>query len=132
MRIYITHCSTKKDGSLEGTGKSVCPQALYAATPTQRFMNRCMSEGVQWAIFSDLYGVWFPDVEHEWYEKDPDCITDFEFDVLLRDFETKLRGYDEVWFYHNPGRFNPLYKRLIQRTSLKITKFPHLSEIRNV
>lgn len=132
MRIYITHCSAKKDDSLKGTAKKAPPAALYTAKPTQRFMNRCMREGVQWAILSDLYGVWFPDVEHEWYEKDPDCVTECEFEHLLRDFETKLRGYDEVWFYHNPGRFHGLYRRLIQRTSLRITKFTHLSDIRNV
>lgn len=95
-------------------------------------MNRCVKGGVQWAIFSDQYGVWFPDVEHEWYEKDPDSITDCEFEHLLRDFEAKLRGYEEVWFYHNPGRFHQLYERLIQRTALKITRFTHLSEITNV
>ena len=55
-----------------------------------------------------------------------------EFEDLLQDFETKLRGYDQVWFYHNPGRFHPLYKRLIQRASLKTTKFTHLPEVRNV
>ena len=91
MRIYITHCSAKKDDYLKGTGQRVCPQALYTAAPTQRFMNHCLREGVQWAIFSDLYGVWFPEVEHEWYEKDPNRITDSEFEHLLRDFEAKPR-----------------------------------------
>ena len=132
MRIYITHCSAKKDDSLKGTGKKVRPQALYTAIPTQRFMNCCMQAGVNWAIFSDLYGVWFPDIEHEWYEKDPDYVTDCEFEDLLRDFETKLGAYHEVAFYYNPGRFHPLYKRLIQRTSLKIVEVTHLWEIRNV
>jgi len=34
-------------------------------------MNRCKEKRVEWAIFSNLYGVWFPNVEHEWYEKNP-------------------------------------------------------------
>ena len=44
-----------------------------------------MDRGVRWAIFSDQYRVWFPDVEHEWYEKDPDSVADSEFEHLLRD-----------------------------------------------
>jgi hypothetical protein len=91
-----------------------------------------MKAGVEWAIFSDLYGVWFPGVEHEWYEKDPNCVTDLEFEDLLRDFETKLGAYHEVAFYYNPGRFHPLYRKLIHRTSLKIEGITHLREIGNV
>jgi len=37
---------------------------------------------------------------------------------ILRPFEMGLRDYDEVWFYHNPGRFYPLYKKLIRETSV--------------
>lgn len=76
MKIYITHCSAKKDDSLKNTGRKVTPDKLYIATPTQRFMNKCKEKKVNWAIFSDLYGVWFPDIEHEWYEKDPDTVTE--------------------------------------------------------
>ena len=28
MRIYVTHCSAKKDNSLKGTGKKVTPNAF--------------------------------------------------------------------------------------------------------
>jgi len=130
-RIYITHCSAKKDDSLRNTGRKVTPDRLYTAKPTQRFMKRCREMQVEWAIFSDLYGVWFPDVEHEWYKKDPDKVTEEEFLALLRDFEEKLRDYDEICFYHNPGRFHPLYRRLLNETGLKnkITLFSHLKEI---
>jgi len=131
MRIYITHCSAKKDDSLKHIGKKVTPDKLYTATPTQRFMNKCKEKGVEWAIFSDLYGVWFPDVKHEWYEKDPDTVTAHEFRELLKDFELKLENYEKIYFYHNPGRFHPLYKRLLRETKLKdkITLFSHLREI---
>jgi hypothetical protein len=76
MRIFVTHCSAKKDNSLKNTGKKVTPDKLYTATPTQRFMKKCLKSKVNWAIFSDYYGVWFPDLEHEWYEKSPDTVTE--------------------------------------------------------
>lgn len=87
MKIYITHCSAKKDDSLKNTGRKVTPDKLYIATPTQRFMSKCKEKKVNWAIFSDLYGVWFPDIEHEWYEKDPDTVTEQEFRNLVKDFD---------------------------------------------
>jgi hypothetical protein len=131
MRIYITHCSAKKDDSLKHTGKKVTQDKLYTATPTQHFMNKCKDEQVKWAIFSDLYGVWFPNVYHEWYEKDPDTVTEQEFENLVNDFDQKLREYDEIWFYYNPGRFHPLYERLLQETNLryKVKRFTHIREI---
>lgn len=131
MRIYITHCYAKKDNSLKNTGKKVTPDKLYTATPTQRFMNKCKAMKVNWGIFSDSYGVWFPDIEHEWYEKDPNMVTEQEFKILVNDFEQKLQNYDEIWFYYNPGRFHSLYKRLLQETKLagKVKLFTHLREI---
>jgi len=131
MRIYITHCSAKKDDSLKHTGKKVTPDKLYTATPIKRFMNECKKKQFKWAIFSDLYGVWFPDVEHEWYEKEPDTVTAQEFMKLIDDFDQKLQNFDEIWFYYNPGRFHPLYERLLQRTRLrnKVKRFTHIREI---
>lgn len=131
MKIYLTHCSAKKDNSIKGTGRKVTPDKLYTATPTQRFMRKCSERKVNWAIFSDLYGLWFPDVEHEWYEKNPDTVNDQEFKHLLNNFDDKLQQYDEIWFYYNPGRFHPLYKRLLQETKLKerIKRFTHIGEI---
>lgn len=45
-RIYITHCSAKKDDSLENMGGRVTPDKLYTALPTQRFMDRCKDQDV--------------------------------------------------------------------------------------
>jgi hypothetical protein len=131
VRVYITHCSAKKDNSLRANGRRVTPDTLYTATPTQRFMNRCKRTGVRWAIFSDKYGVWFPEVEHEWYEKDPRKVTDREFQALVADFNSRLIDFDQIYFYRNPGRFHPLYQRLLRETSLRdrITLISHLSEI---
>ena len=131
MRIYITHCSAKKNDLLKNSDKKVTPDKLYTATPTRRFMNRCKEKQVKWAIFSDLYDVWFPDIVHKWYEKDPNKVTEQEFENLINNFDQKLQKYDEIWFYYNPGRFHPLYKRLLQRTKLrnKVRGFTHLRDI---
>jgi len=131
MRIYLTHCSAKKDDSLKDSNREVPPDVLYTAKPTQRFMSKCKQKGVEWAIFSDLYGVWFPDVRHRWYEKDPSKVTEQGFRTLLLDFDAKLHQYDDIWFYCNPGRFHPLYKRLLSESSLteRIARFTHIRDI---
>jgi len=127
----LTHCSKKKDDSLKGTDKKVTPDRLYTATPIQRFIKRCKEKGVEWAIFSDKYGVVFPDQKIEWYDKPPNKVTEQEFRRLLNDFDQKLAPYDEIWFYHNPGRFHPLYRRLLTETKLRdrIRLFTHLKDI---
>ncbi|MCW4046861.1 MAG: hypothetical protein NWE99_04785 [Candidatus Bathyarchaeota archaeon] len=131
MRIYITHCCAKKDDTLKNSGKKVTPDELYTATPTKRFMEECKRKKVKWAIFSDKYGVWFPEEKHEWYEKDPDAVTPEEYKHLIENFEQKLGKYDEIWFYYNPGRFHPLYGKLLKEVKIKdkITLFTHKSQI---
>jgi hypothetical protein len=97
----------------------------------QRFIATCRLKRVEWAIFSDLYGIWFPFEKHGWYEKDPASVTQQEFQQLLVDFDRKLNGYDAIFFYHNPGRFHPLYKRLLSETALreKVTPITHIIQI---
>jgi len=131
MRIYLTHCSFHKDDSLKGTGKLVVPEQLYTSEVLQRFVKRCKAKKVQWAIFSDLYGVWFPTEKHGWYEKSPSTVTQKEFNTLMNDFDTKLAKYNEVFFYYNPGRYHPLYARLLKSSKLapRIKEITHLHEI---
>ena len=38
---------------------------MYTATPTQKFMNKCKEMDVDWAIFSDKYGVWHSTGKHD-------------------------------------------------------------------
>jgi hypothetical protein len=130
--IYITHCSAKKDSSIKESRKKVTPDKLYSATPTQRFMNRCIRNKVSWCIFSDKYGIWFPNVKNEWYEKNPDKVTDEEYNQILNDFNNKLEQFDEIWFYYNPGRFHKLYKKILKDNKLKdrIKLFTHLEDIK--
>ena len=132
-KIYITHCSAKKNSVLKSTKAKVTPDKLYIATPTQRFMNKCKNDGVDWAIFSDRYGVWFSNVHHEWYEKSPNRITEDEFNQLVDNFNKSLSQYNEIYFYHNPGRFHRLYKKLLEDSQLKtkIKLFTHLDDISN-
>ena len=131
-KIYITHCSAKKEDILRNTGKKVTPNVLYTAKPIQRFIKRCKEKHVEWAIFSDKYGVIFPWEKIEWYNKHPSKVTNAEFASLVDNFIKQLSGYNEIWFYYNPGRFHPLYKKLIQTVNssgLNVRMFTHLSEI---
>lgn len=132
-RIYLTHCSAKKNDSLRGTKIKVTPDKLYTAKYIQRFIKRCKDRGVAWAIFSDKYGVVFPYDKIEWYDKHPNKVTPEEFQYLVNDFIQKLSKYDEIWFYHNPGRFHKLYKKLVEQVrnrGLNVKLFTHISEIR--
>jgi hypothetical protein len=95
-RIYVTHCSHKKEERYRATEEAVTPDLLYIAKLTQRFMTKCKQRGVPWAIFSDLYGGWFPEVRHKWYEKPPDTVSEVELSALLRDFDEKLIPYSEI------------------------------------
>jgi hypothetical protein len=94
-------------------------------------MNECKNKGVNWAIFSDKYGVWFSNIQHEWYEKNPNKITEAEFNQLVSKFNKSLGQFGEIWFYHNPGRFHRLYRKLLKKTELKnkIKLFTHLDEV---
>jgi len=132
-RIYLTHCSAKKDDSLCGTNKKVTPEKLYIAKPLQRFVKRCKDKGVDWAIFSDKYGIVFPQDKIEWYDKHPSKVKSEEFQILVNNFVQRLSRYNEIWFYHNPRRFHQLYKKLVEKVrsrGINVKLFTHLSEIR--
>lgn len=68
-------------------------------------MRQCKAKNVRWAIRSDLYGIWFPEIRHEWYEKDSDTVTDAEFSALLRDFDAKLMAILRFTFATIPADF---------------------------
>jgi hypothetical protein len=115
---------------LRKSGLPAAPDRLYTAATTQRFMTSCKGAAVEWAIFSDLYGIWFPDVKHSWYEKDPGKVNPEELRGLLADFDQKLEPYEQIWFYY-PGRMHPLHRRLLESTALKprVHVFSHKAEI---
>jgi len=109
LRIYLTHCSAKKDNKLKNSKIQVTPDKLYKSTKLLGFVKKCKDANASWAIFSDKYGIWFPTERHEWYERDPNSVTEIEFKELLENFQKKLDCFDEIFFYYNPGRFHPLY-----------------------
>lgn len=131
--IYITHYSAKKDDQLKDSGEVVTPDNLNKATPLRRFIKICKIKNANWAIFSDKYGVVFPWEKIEWYEKPPDSVTKEEYHLLLDNLITRFSEFNEVWFYHNPGRFHNLYKKINVEATLKgmnIKMFSHIAEIR--
>jgi hypothetical protein len=83
-------------------------------------MNMCKKMGVRWAILSDLYGVWFSDEKHRWYEKSPYDVTEAEFQALLKNFDYRLSRFNEIRFYRpSPVLFHGLYRRLLRETKLR-------------
>jgi hypothetical protein len=130
LRIFITYCSRQKTSSL-ADGLEVTPDRLYSSNRIRSFMHRCKTKGVEWAIFSDKYGIWFPDEKHESYDKTPESVTEEEFELLLHNFDRRLNIYAEIWFYHNPARFHGLYRRLARESKLRkrIRLFSRLSNI---
>jgi len=49
----------------------------------------------------------------------------------VQSFNERLRDFDEIYFYHNPGRFHPLYRRVLAETALRprIVKITHISDV---
>jgi hypothetical protein len=131
LRVYITHCSAKKNNVYKRTGAKVRPDKLYTGQRIQLFMTAAKAHHADWAILSDLYGIWFPNILHEWYEKPPDSVTEDEFKKLVADFDRNLREYEEIWFYYNPSRYHSLYDKLLTESRLRdrIKRFTHIEEI---
>lgn len=133
--LYITHCTNKKDHRLKVTKEKVTPDKLYIGDKITRFINCCNSQKVEWAIFSDLYGIWFPHERHEYYDKHPNEVSDEEFNKLLDDSEKKLKKYGRVYFYgnHRSPYFHRLYKKLItqlRKRGLNIIKICSIYDIK--
>lgn len=118
MRLYLTHCSKEKEPKLKGTQIAVTPDQLYTDVGIQQFMKRCQISNVHWAILSDLYGIYFFNEHHIWYEKPPDTVTPEEEAVLIENFNCKLSNYDEIYFFVRIGSFHPFYTRVLQKTVL--------------
>ena len=130
--IFITHCSGKKDENLKTTGEKVTPNLFYIGPRKQGFMKKCKDSNVNWAIFSDKYGIWFSHEKRGWYNKPPNTVTEEEFEILVKNFEEKLADFKKIYFYYNPARFHRLYKKLLTTVNLKerIVLITHLHEIK--
>lgn len=132
MKLFITYCSKSKDESLIGTEKRVRPEQLYTSNRIQNFIQECKEAGAYWAIFSDQYGVWFPNEEHEWYEKSPNDVTDSEFAQLVSSSAKRLNKYDVYFFNPEDGELDALYQDLVKelkKRCVNITYFSNIEEI---
>jgi hypothetical protein len=126
-KIYITHCSRDKDDELERSGAAVTPDRLYTSPTLLNFISYCKTNGLDWAIFSDHYGVVFPQETITWYSKPPSEVTEEEFTGLLQSFVTRLAGYEEIHFLHRQGETHPLFQRVVElgkEAGLNIVEFP--------
>ncbi len=131
MRIYLTHCSREKSPAAKTSGLPLPPDELYTEPGIQQFMTACKSKGVNWAILSDNYGVFLPTEKHEYYEKPPATVTPEEEAVIAAQFNQRLSGYDEIWFFVRPETFHPFYDRVLKSISnhKTVTVFTELEEI---
>jgi hypothetical protein len=131
-RIFFTFCSAQKDDSLRDSGQAVHPDVLYRSRRVKSFVARCREMEVRWAIFSDKYGVWFPETKHEWYEMSPDQALP-HFARLLADFDEKMKQFDVIYFCPGVGgpRLHRLYRRLVRESRwngrIKTTAFIDIS-----
>ena len=119
-RVFFTHCSAQKNDSLRDSGRAVAPDELYTSQRVQAFMDRCKAKKVRWAIFSDKYGMWFPEVRHPWYEFSPDEALP-QFPDLLADFDEKMKGVELIYFCPGVGgpRLHGLYRGLVRQSRWK-------------
>lgn len=60
-KLYVTYCSARKQSGVHP------PKRLYISGRITRFINKCKTVGVDWAILSALYGFIFPEEEKEDY-----------------------------------------------------------------
>lgn len=129
--IYLTYCTWDKDDQYRITGEKIAPNRLYQSRRIHSFVTTCKERYVEWAIFSDLYGVWFPDEQHEWYDKSPETVTKEEFIRLVDDFDRTLSEYQKIGFYVRHDTFHNLYKELVSQSRLvdRIEIFEDLSKV---
>ena len=76
----------------------------------------------------------FPSDTKGWYNLPPSKVMRDEEKKkeLLQKLHDQIKAFDAVLFYHNPGRFHPLYKFLVEKLTQKginICMISHLSEI---
>jgi hypothetical protein len=131
MRIYLTHCSKEKALAAKTSGLPLPPDELYTEEGIQLFMQTCAQKGVDWAILSDNYGIFFPAEKHVYYEKPPATVTSGEEAAIIAQFNDRLKDYDEIWFFVRPATFHPFYENVLKRSELaaRVHLFQDISEI---
>lgn len=115
--IYITYCSKQKIENEPDNSTFFLPSKLYTSYRIQMFVRFCENHGYTWAIFSDLYGLVSENEEIKWYDKGPDCVTDEEYDSLLKAAIKKLKNYNDIIFFYKVETFHSLYRKLVNDLS---------------
>jgi len=118
VRIYLTHCSKDKSQLAKKSREKMTPDQLYTDPGLQAFIHRCREVNSHWAILSDFYGVFFPDEQHEYYEKPPSDVTPEEEQAITENFQARLSIFDEIGFYVRKDTFHPFYERVIRNGPL--------------
>jgi hypothetical protein len=62
MILYLTYCSAKKRRGIHLASE------LYVSARISHFIDWCKAAGVDWAIFSALHGLFFPDQKERNYD----------------------------------------------------------------
>lgn len=62
MKLYVTHCGEGKNPGV------LAPQEMYTSPRIQRFVQRCESHALPWAILSAKYGLFFPNERKPTYD----------------------------------------------------------------
>jgi hypothetical protein len=107
---WLFHCSAKKNADLKNGQARV--------TPISCILPLLLNASLVSAETRELVGPFFPTSmahglqTHEWYEKNPNRVTEAEFNHIVREFNKSLREFDGIHFYHNPGRFHRLQKAI--------------------
>lgn len=115
--IFCTYCSRRKNSLAKITGTKVSPRELYTSPRVLAFIDYCEFRHFEWAIFSDLYGVVFRDDKLQWYDKNPDDVSNKDFVELLEQTIQRLKPYKMIKFYYEESTFHPLYRKLIDDLS---------------
>jgi hypothetical protein len=118
MQIYLTHCSKVKSLFAKESGEKMTPDQLYTDPEVQAFIRRCREVNSSWAILSDFYGVFFPNEQHEYYEKPPSDVTPEEEKAITKNFHTRLNTFGEIRFYVRKETIHPFYERIIRNGPL--------------
>ncbi len=131
MRIYLSHCSKEKSEVAKINGLPLPPDELYTEENIQKFMHTCKQKGVNWAILSDNYGVFFPNEKNAYYEKPPGTVTPEEEQAIITQFYKRLAEYDEIWFYVRAATFHAFYERVLKGSDLvaRVHLFQDITEI---
>lgn len=133
MKLFLTYCSWQKDDSIKNKPVLVGPDQLYTSERLQIFVKACTAANADWAIFSDKYGIWFPNEKKAWYDKSPDSVTPQELSRIVSNSVKSLEKY-QVYFFgdSNDPKFHPLYKEYIHRleaNGITVTVFDDLDII---